>query len=462
MERIRITGAGSELQGVGRLSDGRAVFVPGALPGEEVEIEISREARRFCEGRLLRVLEVSPERVEPACPHAGSCGGCAARHMRYGATLRMKRQRVVDALERIGGVSAPLVFETIGCAEPERCRNKAEYGVEAHNSQVRVGPMEGRSHRVLPVSDCLLQTPQSVRALRWLTAHLAEYDCAPRIRDLVTRTSRAGELAVVLSGVGRSQGDARDLAEAMRRDLPELISVHYCALKPRPAHALDGECAHVLGARTMTDALLGLSFELSPQSFFQVNPPQAEALYRRALEAIGLGEEASGELASPRARRAEGAPLRVLDAYCGAGTITLAAAARGAQCTGVEIVAPAVENARRNAERNGLSGRARFLCGDAAREIPRLIAGGERFDAAILDPPRRGAEAALLNALAEAEIPRLAYVSCDPGTLARDVKLLTGRGYALRWAQPVDMFPWTGHVETVALLTLPDGGASEE
>ena len=435
MERIRINGTGSELQGVGRLADGRAVFVPGALPGEDVEIEIVREAKRFCEARLVRVFESSAERVPSDCLHDARCGGCAARHMRYAYSLELKRRRVVDALSRIGGVDEPVVLETIGCAAPERSRNKAEYAIEVRNGAVRAGCFEGRSRRVLPIRDCLLQRPESVRALNWISEHLGEYALAPHVRYLVTRVNRAGEMTVVLSG-DAPLGDAlRELAAAMARDLPEMISLHSCALKPHPAHALDGSCAHVLGARTMCDQLLGLTFELAPQAFFQVNPVQAEALYLKALEAAGVREGA-----------------RVLDAYCGAGTITLAAAARGARAVGVEIVAPAVENARRNAQMNGFSDRARFLCGDAAREIPRMIAEGDRFDAAILDPPRKGADAALLNALADAAIPSIAYVSCDPGTLARDVKLLTERGYRFEWAQPVDMFPWTGHVECACRL----------
>ena len=436
MERVLITGVGSELQGVGRLADGRAVFVPGALPDEEVEIEVVRDAKRFCEARLLRVCAPSPERVEISCPHALRCGGCAARHMRYEYALQLKRRRVADALERIGGIAAPAVFETIGCADPERSRNKAEYAVELRDGVVRIGTQESRSHRVIPIEDCPLQRGESVRALNWLAAHLSEYSCAPHIRNLVTRVNRSGELAVVLSGVAHPQDELRGLAVAMSRDLPELISLHYCKLAQRPSHALDGVCTLVWGAPTMSDVLMGLRFELSPQSFFQVNPPQAEALYSKALEGAGIGEG-----------------TRLIDAYCGAGTITLAAAARGARCVGVEIVAPAIENARRNAACNRMADRARFLCGDAAREIPRLLARGERFDAAILDPPRRGADAALLRALAGADIPRVAYVSCDPGTLARDVKLLIELGYAFRWAQPVDMFPWTAHVETVVQLS---------
>ena len=326
--------------------------------------------------------------------------------------------------------------ETIGCEAAERCRNKAEYALEMQGGRLRAGYFEARSHRVLPVEDCRLQRTESVRALNWIQAHLAEHACAGHIRGLVTRVNRAGEMMVVLCGDAPVQEGVNAVAQKMQADLPELKSVFFCRLKARPTHALDGVCSHVAGAQTLCDELLGLKFELSPQSFFQVNPVQTEALYRKALEAAGAGKG-----------------CRLLDAYCGAGTITLAAAQLGAQALGVEIVAPAIENARRNARRNGYEGRVRFVCADAAREIPRRIAAGERFAAAVLDPPRKGADPQLLEALAGAEIPRVAYVSCNPSTLARDVKILSARGYRLEWAQPVDMFPWTEHVETVVLLS---------
>lgn len=438
MERIQITGAGSELQGVGRLPDGRAVFVPGALPGEAVEIEVTRDGGRFCEARLLRVLEASTDRREPDCPHYGRCGGCSARHMDYAYSLRLKRQRVVDALERIGGVAQPEVLPTIASDATGRCRNKAEYAVAVRDGQVRIGSLEGGSRRIVPLEDCLLQREESVRVLRWMQVNLAKHPCAGRVRYLVTRVNRAGETTAVLCADAPVQGEARAIAEALMRDVPEVVSVYFCKLNRRPSHALDGMCSPLMGRRTVEDELLGLRFELSPQSFFQVNPPQAEKLYLKALKAAGL---------------TEGAPKRVLDAYCGAGTITLAAARLAEHALGVEIVPPAIENAKQNARRNGLEGRARFICGDAAREIPKRMAAGERFDAAILDPPRKGADAALLNAIADAGIPRVAYVSCNPSTLARDVKLLTERGYRLDWAQPVDMFPWASDVETVCQLS---------
>ena len=436
--QVNINGVGSELQGVGRLPDGRAIFVPGAIPGERVEIDIIQDKGRFCEASLCRVIEASPDRETPACPHAGICGGCQGRHMRYERTLALKRQIVADALTRIGGLEAPIVHDTLGCDAMERTRNKAEYPIGALNGRPVIGMHAGGSHRVIPLTDCLLQREESIGALRWFSHHLEGLGYAKHLKYLVTRVNRAGELMLILCSDAPILSDLQRLSPVLQADLPALKSLWLCQLNRRQAHALDGRCARLFGAEALEENLMGLRFSISPQSFFQVNPDQTERLYAAALEAAGIRP---------------GCALNVLDAYCGAGTITLAAARLGAHATGIEIVAPAIADARRNAQRNGLADRARFICADAAKEIPRLLARGQRFDAAILDPPRKGADAALLDALAAAHIPTLAYVSCSPATLARDVKRLSASGYRLEYARPVDMFPWTGHVESVVSLS---------
>ena len=545
-EEIRITGAGSELQGVGRLSDGRAVFVPGALPGETVRAEIVRAAKRYCEARLVEVLDPSPERRAPDCPHYGVCGGCQGRHMTYAETLRLKRGRVRDALVRIGGLDSPEVFPVIGCNSPDRTRNKAEFPIGRDaGGRIAIGAHMAGSRTVVPLDDCLLQKPAAVRAMRWLSERLDGLGCARHLTNLVTRVNRRGELMAVLCADAPVESAVRALVPEMVRALPELRSLYFLLQNRRPSHALDGRCMHLWGQRALDDELMGLTFSLSPQSFFQVNAEQAERLYEVALAAVGLGAEDArahhqpedgctasqtglemsdsslpagqtpardasarvprqpeagyavpqtgsemgnsslpagqtpardasarvshqpeagyavpqtelemGNSSLPAGRTpARDVEVRVLDAYCGVGTIALAAAQRACDVLGVEIVAPAVADAVQNARRNGMDGRARFVCADAASEIPRRIARGERFDAVILDPPRKGADEKLLRALLLAAPPRIAYVSCDPATLARDVRILCEGGYRFDCAQPVDMFPWTGHVETVVLLS---------
>ena len=439
MEDVRIVGNGSELQGVGRLMDGRVVFVPNALCGELVRIEVIRETPRYCEGRLVEVLESAPARRTPDCPAYGHCGGCQGRHMSYAETLTLKRQRVFDVLERIGGLQNPCVFETIGCEFPDRCRNKAEYPIgKDATGRICIGAYAAGSHEIVPLKDCLLQKEASVRALAWFSEHLHELRCAGQLAALVTRVNRAGRMMLILCAKAPVMPEIRSILPKLTASLPELDSVYFLLQNRRPAHALDGQCTHLWGAKTLDEQLFDLTFSVSPQSFFQVNPVQTEILYQKALEAAGLSENCNA---------------RVLDAYCGAGTISLAAARQAAHVTGVEIVAPAVADARANARRNHLAAKTTFICGDAPREIAKLIQDGCAFDAAILDPPRKGVDEKLLQALLVASPARIAYVSCNPATLARDVKFLVGAGYHLEWAQPVDMFPWTGHVETVVLLS---------
>ena len=418
METICITGVGSHLQGVGRLRDGRAAFVPFSIPGETVDVEVSRDCGRFVEARLLSVRTPSPARVKPDCPVFGLCGGCQARYMTYAETLRLKRQRVVDALTRIGGMEAPNVLETLPMPGPLRCRNKAEYAIGGG----KIGFMRAGSRELVPVCDCLLQQEASARAIK----QLSKMDLRGLL-GAVTRVNRRGEVMLTLCGMGK---------EPPARTFPGVGSLYYCRLKPRPAHALDGCCRLLAGAERLEESLFGLRFSLLPQSFFQVNAAQAERMYGIALDGLGL---AAGE--------------GVLDAYCGAGTITLLLASRGARATGVELVRPAVLDAEANARRNGLEHAARFILGDAAQEIPRLVRAGEAFSAAVLDPPRRGADARVLRALLQAQPRRIAYISCDPATLARDLRVLATGGYRLCFAQPVDMFAYTGHVETVVLLS---------
>ena len=268
METISITGAGSQLQGVGRLRDGRAAFVPFSIPGETVDVEIERDRGRYVEARLLAVREPSPARVTVDCPAFGRCGGCQARHMTYEETLRLKRGRVVDALSRIGGIDAPNVLETLPMPEPLRCRNKAEYAI----ANGKIGFMRSGSREVVPVEDCLLQREESVRVLR----QLAQMDLRG-LRGAVTRVNRQGEIMLTLCGEGK---------EPPIRAFPGVDSLYYCRLKPRPVHALDGDCRLLAGAERLEETLFGLRFSLLPQSFFQVNAAQAERMYAVALDAV--------------------------------------------------------------------------------------------------------------------------------------------------------------------------------
>ena len=226
-ELIDITGIGSELQGVGRLADGRAVFVPGAIPGEVVEINITQEKGGFCEASLSAVLEPSPDRIETACPHAGECGGCQGRHMAYGRTLELKQQIVYDALTRLGGVDSPNVRQTLGCDAPERYRNKAEYPIAWQDGRPVIGMHAASSKRVVPIDDCLLQAPASAGALRWFGENLNSIPCARQLKYLVTRVNRAGELMLVVCADTPVQSSIEGLIPDMKRCLPTLRSLWF-------------------------------------------------------------------------------------------------------------------------------------------------------------------------------------------------------------------------------------------
>ncbi|MBE5775694.1 MAG: class I SAM-dependent RNA methyltransferase, partial [Clostridiales bacterium] len=228
MEDVRITGSGSELQGVGRLADGRAVFVPGALPGEEVRIEITKDAARFSEARLCEVLSSSPVRRTPDCPVYGHCGGCHARHMTYGETLKQKRQRVYDAIMRIGGVADPMVRETIGCPNPERTRNKAEFPIgKGPDGKPVIGAYAAGSHRIVPLTDCLLQKDPAAGMLKWFSDHLPKLSCASHLTGIVTRVNRAGKLMLTICADAPILPDVSKLIPGLTKASPELVSLYF-------------------------------------------------------------------------------------------------------------------------------------------------------------------------------------------------------------------------------------------
>ena len=433
---------GQDAQGVCR-HEGMAVFVPGLLPGERALVRIVKPEKRYAFGRVEKLLEKSPSRAEPFCPIYKRCGGCVCQHMTYEASLAFKRQQVQDLLQRVGGLSieVPPVW---GMAHPFGYRNKGAYPVAQTDGAPACGFFAPRSHDLVPLPEdgCAIQGEDSAKAtqavLSWMRENsVPAYDEQTGrglVRHIMTRSTTSGELMVVVVVTRADIPKASRLIELLRAAVPGLCSV-CLSVNSRRTNVILGTDIRVLWGKTaMEDTLCGLRFSVSPLSFFQVNPRQTERLYGLALEYAGLtGVET------------------VVDAYCGAGTITLFAARTCVNATGIEIVAPAVVDARKNAEVNHLAGKTRFLEGDAAALYPRLQKK-EHFDAVIVDPPRKGLDAPVVRALCESPAPKLVYVSCNPATLARDLKLLAP-AYRLAFARPVDMFPQTGHVETVCLLS---------
>ncbi len=429
-----------QMNGIARV-DGQAVFVPGLLPGESADVRIVKAEKRYAFGRVERLITQSGERQTPPCPYYARCGGCSGMHMRYDATLRAKRQAVQDALRRLGGVTLDVPLP-LGMDEPFHYRNKTAMPVAEREGLPCAGYYRPRSHDLTPVDSCLLAMPpadQAVRAvLQWMRAfRVPAYDERTKgglIRHIVTRTSRRGESMVTIAATADRLPHAQALCDALLR-VHGVVSV-CLTVNARGDNVILGDSFRALaGESRLEDTLCGLTYQLSPLSFFQVNPSQTERLYDAAIRFAAPGPD---DL--------------VADVYCGAGTISLLAARHARRVTGIEIVPQAIADARENARRNGIRN-ADFVCGAAEDVLPGLVAQGLRPDIVLLDPPRKGADPAVLAAIANAAPRRIVYVSCDPATLARDLKQLTAAGYRAEAAQPVDMFCWTGHVETVCLLS---------
>ena len=422
--------------------EGMAVFVENALPGERVLALIMKVQKNCAFAKTVEILTASPDRVEPDCPYYKQCGSCTCRHMTYEATLRMKREDVRDAFAHIAGIEID-VPPVIGMEQPLHYRNKVSMPVAGEKGAPVAGYYAPRSHRVTPVGDCLLAMDSGNAivkiTLQWMTKFgIAPYDentGSGLVRHIMARTSRGGNCMAVIVAAGKLP-HGQELAAMLRAAVPGICSVQVNINKRRDNVILGDTCYVIWGEERLRDTLCGLSFDLSPLSFFQINPVQTEKLYAAALSFAGLtgNEEA-------------------VDLYCGAGTITLSMAKNAKHVTGIEIVPPAIEDAKMNARNNGISN-VTFHAAAAEELLPRLVKEGLKPDIIMMDPPRKGAEESVLRAIAECGPSRVVYVSCDVHSQARDVKILTGLGYKLEKVQPVDMFPWTEHVETVCLLVL--------
>ena len=434
---------GQDAQGVCR-HDGMAVFVPGMLPGERAMVRIVKPEKRYAFGKIEQLLQAAPERAEPFCPIYKRCGGCSCQHMTYETSLRFKQDQVQQLLTRVGGLDIT-VPPVLGMDKPFAYRNKGAYPVGEIKGEPACGFFAPRSHDLvpLPAQGCAIQRKDANDATRavldWMKQSGAraydEITGKGLVRHIMTRSTQAGGLMVVLVVTQRSIPRKDLLIDRLQQAVPGLVSL-CLSINNRRTNVILGEEIHVLfGEGVMEDTLHGLKFSVSPLSFFQVNPMQTEKLYQLALDYAQLNGNET-----------------VVDAYCGAGTISLMLARKAKKVIGIEIVEPAIENANANAARNGIAN-AEFIVGATEDVLPRLVAGGMRPDVIVVDPPRKGCEEAVLHAILESLPERVVYVSCGAPTLARDAKLLTEGGYRAEKVQCVDMFCWTGAVETVMLFT---------
>ena len=423
--------------------DGCAVFVPDVLRGERCLVRVVHAGRNSAHGVCAKLLERSAHRIAPDCPHAKHCGGCALRHMDYEEEFAFKQQRVRDALARLGGVA----LGELPITGAERCdgyRNKAQYPVQTVKGRLEAGFYRRGSHALVPVERCRILPEVADLARAAVTdwarrSRIPAYDERTRsglLRHIFVRVGmKSGQVMVCLAVNGETVPDRALLLRLLQKRVPGLASVQL-SVNRRGGNVILGDVTKTLwGEDAIDDELCGNVFRLSARSFYQVNRDQAERLYEKAIEYAGLtGTET------------------VLDLYCGAGTITLAMARHARRAVGVELVAEAIEDAKQNAARNGVEN-AEFFCADAGEAAKRFAEAGERPDVIVVDPPRKGLSPDVIAAIEAMAPPRVVYVSCDPATLARDVKLLTADQYRLDKAEAFDLFPRTSHVETVVLLS---------
>ena len=433
-----IDGYSSDGLGIARVN-GAVVFVPHAVRGEEIDLRITKVMKTSCAGEIVKIRRPSPDRMEPECPHAGKCGGCAYRHLTYPEELWAKRQRVQDALTRIGGLDLT-VEEILGAKNPEHYRNKSQYPVGADGS---IGFFQARTHKVVPIRRCLIQTEAADRTAQavgeWMRRYkISAYDETTGkglVRHVCVRVNRKGESLCCVVVNGNKVPREPELAAYVTAAVPHTVGVLLNSNTRRGNVILGDKYRTLFGRNYLMDTLCGLEFKLSMPSFYQVNRDQAEVLYGKALEFAGLtGNET------------------VLDLYCGIGTITLCLAKAAKRVIGAEIVPPAIRDAKENALRNYVEN-AEFFCGDAADIAAKLESDGLRPDVVTVDPPRKGLAPEVIASVAAMGPEKVVYVSCDPATLGRDVKIFREFGYEAKRAAAVDMFPGTAHVETVCLLS---------
>lgn len=441
IEEAEITAMSSDGNGIAKI-DGMVVFVPYTAVGDKLKIRIVKVQKNYSFGIIEEILEPSPDRVDDHCPVYKKCGGCAFRHISYEAELRHKAEFVQSNLRRLGGLD-PVMLPITPSPLVQGYRNKAQYPIREYDGKIEAGFFAKRSHRVISCASCDLQPTFFEQILEYTKQFLEEYHISAydeqtgkgKVRHLYIRCGEvSGEVMVCLVVNSERLPHAAEYVEGLLKVCPQVVSVVLNINREQNNVILGQKCITLYGKDTIEDTLCDVRFELSPLSFYQVNRQAAEKLYRLAAE---MAQFEGNEL--------------LIDLYCGAGTIGLSMASKVRELIGVEIVPDAVENAKENAKRCGVEN-ARFICADAKEAAAQLAAENLHPDVIVVDPPRKGCDIEVLQAIAAMAPKRLVMISCNSASLARDCKELEALGYHLEKAAPVDLFPRTTHVETVVLL----------
>ena len=443
---LDIVSQGYEGEGIAKINDTFTVFIEGALKGERVNVRIVKSKKSFAYGKLLEVIEPSLERCEAKCSIHKRCGGCKLQYSTYKEQLNFKFERVKDCITKIGKLDESIVQFPLGMDEPWRYRNKVQLPIGMVNGELKIGFFAPRSHEIIDMETCLIQDEIADKVVgitrTWIKKNNikpynidGKYDETGILRHIMIRRGfTTNEVMVVLVTNGSKLPNKDEFISLITENIPGIKSIVQ-NINSKPTNVILGqECITLWGESTISDYIGEFKFNISPLSFFQVNPVQTEVLYNKALEYAGLtGDET------------------VFDAYCGTGTITLFLSQKAKKVYGVEIIPQAIENANINAKENNVDN-VEFFVGESEIVIPDLINKGIKADVVVVDPPRKGCDVKLLNAITNINAERIVYVSCDPSTLARDLAILEENGYKTTTVQPVDMFPHTAHIENVALL----------
>ena len=440
---LEITDLNNLGNGVGRY-DGQVVFVRGAVSGDVVRALVIKVNKSFAVARLVDIIKPSPDRIsEELCSAPLSCGGCVYRHITYEKELELKHGHVKAEFVK-AGLSDVEVLPVLSTGRVGGYRNKAQYPVAKGKNGIYAGFFAAKTHNVILAENCSIQNPEFAPILRFVCEFAdrcgwSVYDeesGSGLLRHIYLRIGEKTEqimLCLVING--ESLGDEESFAREISENFPAIVSIMINVNKENTNVVLGKRYRMLFGKSGIEDELCGLRFFISPDSFYQVNREGAELLYNKAAE---LADLRGGEV--------------LMDLYCGTGTIGLSMAHKAKMLCGIEIVVSAVECARENAERNGIAN-ASFICADAGdKETILAAAGGVRPDVVIIDPPRKGSTKELVECLADLCVPKIVYVSCGPDTLARDCVWFRECGYEIGSVQPVDMFPRTGHVESVVCL----------
>lgn len=440
--KIHIESLNAEGQGVGRLN-GYVVFVVGALPGETCKAQIFKVTQKYAVARLIRFDSPSKLRTKPICPYFGKCGGCQLQHVKYPAQLLFKQSKVISALSRIAGVKKDIVSPTVGMDEPWHYRNKSIFTAANEIQDTVLGMYQAHSHKIVSIDKCYIANQKINSALQatkdWMRrSKILAYDERAKrgdLRALFARVAKnTGQVMVGAITHSDSLPSSDTFTTLLRRADNDIVSIFQNINSNSSGERLSYDTKFLWGTKTIQDSLGKLKFEISPYSFYQVNPTQTVKLYDEVLKLSDLNSTD-----------------RVLDAFCGVGTIGQYLAAHCDEVIGIESSSQAINDAKENSRRNNIRN-TKYLAGDCADILPQLIDADMNFDLIILDPPRKGCDKDTINALKNAAAPKIIYVSCNPATMSRDIKSLMQSGYQLKSAQPFDMFPQTDHVECVCLL----------